>query len=55
MASTSRRWDKEPESEKDTRFFDLRDSGFRGPIDQDGYAQTPEQHQAWLDTHRNGH
>jgi len=32
----SRNWDKSPESEKDSKFHDLRDSGYRGPIDQDG-------------------
>lgn len=31
----SRRWDDAPETEKDARFFDLRDSGYTGPIDQD--------------------
>jgi hypothetical protein len=35
---TSRRWDKQPETEKDARFFDLRESGYRGWIDQDGNA-----------------
>jgi len=34
----SRRWDGEPETEKDAKFFDLRDAGYRGPIDQDGNA-----------------
>lgn len=33
----SRRWDREPETAADKRFFDLRESGYRGPIDQDGY------------------
>lgn len=27
---------QKPETESDTRFFDLRESGFTGPIDQDG-------------------
>jgi hypothetical protein len=36
----SRRWDRLPESERDTRFFDLRESGYRGPLDQDGNADT---------------
>lgn len=40
MAQPSRRWDGEPETEFDTRLFDLRDSGYTGPIDQDGYAVT---------------
>ncbi|WP_213457259.1 hypothetical protein [Rhizomonospora bruguierae] len=34
----SRRWDGQPESEADRRFFDLRESGYTGWIDQDGYA-----------------
>ncbi|GLZ36348.1 hypothetical protein Lesp02_85350 [Lentzea sp. NBRC 105346] len=40
MASNarSRRWDKKPETDADTRFFDLREAGYTGPIDQDGYA-----------------
>jgi hypothetical protein len=29
-----------PESPADTRFFDLRGSGYAGPIDQDGYSDT---------------
>lgn len=33
----TRRVDGEPETEADTRFFDLRESGYTGPIDQDGY------------------
>ncbi|SRR6266487_731296 len=33
-------WDGTPLSDADRRFFDLRDSGYRGPIDQDGYAAT---------------
>lgn len=50
----SRRWDNKPETEKDTRFFDLRESGYKGWIDQDGNAQTPAEHQAWLDENRGG-
>jgi hypothetical protein len=34
----SRNWDRSDESPKDKRFHDLRESGYRGPIDQDGYA-----------------
>ena len=33
----TRRVDGRPETDKDTRFFDLRESGYRGDIDQDGY------------------
>jgi hypothetical protein len=32
----SRNWDKSPESAKDKKFHDLRASGYKGPIDQDG-------------------
>jgi hypothetical protein len=38
--STSRNWDGSPESEHDERFHNLRDSGYTGPIDEDGYAAT---------------
>lgn len=34
----SRRIDGKPETDADKRFFNLRDSGYTGPIDQDGYA-----------------
>lgn len=37
MAET-RRWDGEPETAVDKKFFDLRESGYTGPIDQDGNA-----------------
>jgi hypothetical protein len=33
----TRRVDGRPETATDTRFFDLRESGYDGPIDQDGY------------------
>lgn len=36
----SRTWDGPPETEWDKRFFDLRESGYTGPIDQDGNADT---------------
>ncbi|MFE3178683.1 hypothetical protein ACFXPA_44120 [Amycolatopsis sp. NPDC059090] len=32
----TRRPDGRPETPADKRFFDLRESGYRGPIDQDG-------------------
>jgi hypothetical protein len=38
--STSRRCDRKPENASDTRLFDLWESGYTGPIDQDGYAVT---------------
>jgi hypothetical protein len=34
--SDSRRADGKPETEKDRKFFDLRESGYTGPVDQDG-------------------
>jgi len=34
--SGSRRADGKPETAADKRFFDLRESGYTGPIDQDG-------------------
>ncbi|MCA1185739.1 hypothetical protein LCD36_04635 [Saccharopolyspora sp. 6T] len=39
----SRRPDGQPESEADTRFFDLRESGYTGWIDQDGCATTEDE------------
>jgi hypothetical protein len=35
---TTRRIDGRPETAADRRFLDLRESGYQGPIDQDGYA-----------------
>lgn len=34
----SRRADGKPETAKDKKFFDLRESGYKGQIDQDGNA-----------------
>ena len=36
----TRRADGKPETDADTRFFDLRESGYDGPIDQDGCKVT---------------
>jgi hypothetical protein len=36
----TRRVDDKPETAADTRFFDLRESGYDGPADQDGYMVT---------------
>jgi hypothetical protein len=36
----SRRFDGKPETEADRKFFGLRESGYTGPIDQDGNADT---------------
>lgn len=36
MGDKSRRWDGEPETKADKKFFDLRASGYKGPIDRDG-------------------
>lgn len=38
----SRRVDGKPESAKDKKFFDLRESGYTGWIDQDGNAVADE-------------
>ena len=35
-ARPSRRFDGEPETDADRRFFDLRESGYTGPVNQDG-------------------
>jgi hypothetical protein len=40
-ASQSRRIDGKPETEADRKFFDLRESGYTGPIDQDGNIPDP--------------
>lgn len=37
---SSRRWDGTPETSRDRKFFDLRESGYTGPIDQDGNKVT---------------
>ena len=37
---TTRRVDRKPETAADKRFFDLRESGSTGPIDQDGREVT---------------
>ena len=36
----SRNWDRSPETAAESRFHDLRASGYTGPIDQDGNAAT---------------
>lgn len=36
MSAKSRRFDGKPETEADRKFFDLRESGYKGGIDQDG-------------------
>lgn len=33
-------WDGKPLNERDRRFYALRDSGYEGPINQDGYPDT---------------
>jgi hypothetical protein len=38
MSAKSRRFDRQPETPRDKRFFDLRESGYDGPIDKDGRA-----------------
>ena len=36
----TRRVDGKPETDADQRFFDLRESGYTGPVDQDGRKVT---------------
>ncbi len=38
--TVTRRVDGKPETAADRRFFDLRESGYTGPIDQDGRKVT---------------
>jgi hypothetical protein len=38
MSKDSRRVDGKPETPADKRFFDLRASGYKGWINQDGHA-----------------
>jgi hypothetical protein len=40
MARNSRRVDGKPETAAEKRFFDLRQSGYTGPIDRDGRKVT---------------
>lgn len=47
-AAPPRTWDGSPETPADTRFFNLRESGYGGWIDQDGYPMTDEQHEQWV-------
>jgi hypothetical protein len=49
METISRRFDDKPETAADRRFFDLRASGYRGAIDQDGYRV--DDVDAWINTH----
>ncbi|OHU47260.1 hypothetical protein BKG82_26770 [Mycobacteroides chelonae] len=37
----SRRIDGKPETEADRKLFDLRESGYNGPVDQDGNIPDP--------------
>ena len=52
MANKSRTWDGSAETEKDSRLHDLRESGYRGPIDQDG--NRVEDLAAWAAEQRDG-
>jgi hypothetical protein len=38
MSDNTRRIDGKPETDADTRFFDLRESGYKGWVNQDGHA-----------------
>ena len=44
----SRRVDGQPETAADSKFFDLRESGYTGPVDQDGDAVDLDQ---WIKDH----
>lgn len=41
LMAESRCWDGKPETEAERKFFDLRESGYTGPIDQDGNPASP--------------
>jgi hypothetical protein len=41
-------WDGTVLNERDRRFFALRESGYDGPIDQDGYPDTTSKHAGTL-------
>jgi hypothetical protein len=45
----TRRPDGQPETGADTRFFDLRESGYEGPIDRDGNIPDPQDPEAARD------
>lgn len=49
-SAPSRRPDGKPETEKDRKFFDLRESGWTGPIDQHGNAVADLNQ--WIRDHR---
>jgi hypothetical protein len=36
VTTSSRNWDRSPETDADSRFHELRNSGYTGPIDHDG-------------------
>lgn len=48
LPASRRGWDGSPLNEKDKRFFGLRDSGYTGPIDQNGYPDTTSDDAATL-------
>ena len=45
----TRRIDGKPETPADQKFFALRESGYTGPIDQDGNPLTDTSDPRWLD------
>ena len=49
MAKSSRRADGRPETAKDKKFFDLRESGWTGPIDHNG--NKVEDLEKWIKDH----
>lgn len=40
LPSDRKGWDGQPLNDADRRLYALRDSGYKGPIDQDGYPDT---------------
>lgn len=40
LAADRKGWDGQPLNERDRRLYALRESGYKGPIDQDGYPDT---------------
>lgn len=41
-------WDGKQLNDRDRRFYALREAGYKGPIDQDGYPDTTSEHAATL-------
>lgn len=46
-------WNGAPLTESEAKFYELRESGYDGWIDQDGNAVSDDEHQRWCDERRN--